>query len=165
MDLARTERQKEEKFQARKKARISDKDNSVEKRAAPSTKANAAKGRGRGVSADMTSEARKRSTDTTVNVMLGAGGKKRYAWMDAASGGAGSPAPSSPGVTTSPLSAGGVNREDEKLKGRVVERAGWITLKDALEALEGDGGGESGIGLGWDSGGKTIWRGWIRIKD
>ena len=115
----------------------------------------------------MTSEAQKRSTDTTVNVMLGGGRKKRYSWMDAgstASPGVGSPAPASPGVA-SPISATGTNREDEKLRGRFVERAGWVTLKDALEALEGDGGGESGIGLSWEAGGKALWRGWAKVKD
>jgi Transcription initiation factor TFIID component TAF4 family len=115
----------------------------------------------------MTSEAQKRSADTTVNVMLGGGRKKRYSWMDTGGGsGIGSPAPSSPGgVVASPVSSVGTNREDEKLRGRTVERAGWITLKDALEAIEGDGGGEGGIGLGWHSGGKALWKGWARVKD
>jgi hypothetical protein len=51
------------------------------------------------------------------------------------------------------------------LRGRSVERPGWVTLKDALEAIEGDDGGEGGIGLGWDAGGKALWRGWARVKD
>ena len=147
---------------------------------APSIKNAPARGRGRGISAEMTSEAQKRSTDTTVNVMLGGGRKKRYSWMDAGggggvsgvgvsggsgSGGVGSPTPSSPGVVASPISSVGINREDDKLRGRSIERPGWITLKDALEAIEGDGGGEGGIGLGWKSGGNALWRGWARVKD
>ena len=115
----------------------------------------------------MTSEAQKRSTDTTVKVMLGGGRKNRYSWMDQSGGGSGigSPAPSSPGVVASPITMGGTNREDEKLRGRSLERTGLVTLKDALEAIEGDGGGEAGIGLGWNTGGKALWRGWARVKD
>lgn len=87
--------------------------------------------------------------------------------MDAAGGGGGigSPAPSSPGLSSSPMSSVTTTREDEKLRGRSVERPGWITLKDALEALEEDGGGEGGIGLSWDAGGKVLWKGWARVKD
>lgn len=168
LDLARAERQKEEIFQSRKRARVADKEGPAEKRVAPSSIKNVpARGRGRGISTEMTSEAQKRSADTTVNVMLGGGRKKRYSWMDTGGGsGVGSPAPSSPGgVVSSPISSVGTNREDEKLRGRTVERAGWVTLKDALEAIEGDAGGEGGIGLGWCSGGKALWRGWARVKD
>jgi hypothetical protein len=165
LDLARAERQKEEIFQSRKRARQADKDGLPEKRVAPMTiKGAAPRGRGRGISTEMTSEAQKRQADTTVNVMLGGGRKKRYSWMDTASGGS-SPAPSSPATAASPMSTSGTNREDDKLRGRTVERAGWITMKDALEALEAEGGGESGIGLAWDSGGKALWRGWCRVKD
>jgi hypothetical protein len=87
--------------------------------------------------------------------------------MDQGGGGSGggSPAPASPGVVASPISSVGTNREDEKLRGRSVERTGWVTLKDALEAIEGDGGGEAGIGLGWNAGGKALWKGWARVKD
>jgi hypothetical protein len=167
LDLARAERQKEETFQSRKRARIADKEGPPEKKVAPSIMKGAptSRGRGRGISTEMTSEAQKRSTDTTVNVMLGGGRKKRYSWMDTGGGGGGSPAPSSPGVVSSPMSITGTNREDEKLRGRTIERPGWITMKDALEAIEGDGGGEGGIGLGWEAGGKALWRGWARIKD
>jgi len=85
--------------------------------------------------------------------------------MDAA-GASGSSASASPGVTASPInSAVTINREDEKLRGRTVERVGWVTLKDALEAMENDGGGEAGYGLGWEAGGKALWKGWARIKD
>jgi hypothetical protein len=173
LDLARSERQKEEQFQSRKRARTADKDGPAQ-RVAPSSSKPSSNSTGpasrtarRGISMDMTSEAQKRSTDTTVNVMLGGGRKKRYSWMDAgstASPGAGSPVPASPGVA-SPISTTGTNRDDEKLRGRFVERAGWVTLKDALEALEGDGGGESGIGLSWEAGGKALWRGWAKVKD
>jgi hypothetical protein len=84
--------------------------------------------------------------------------------MDA--GPAGGSAPASPGVTAGPItSAVTTNREDEKLRGRTLERVGWVTLKDALEALENDGGGEGGYGLGWEAGGKALWKGWARIKD
>ena len=167
LDLARAERQKEEIFQSRKRARIADKEGPPEKRVAPSMVKGTptSRGRGRGISTEMTSEAQKRSTDTTVNVMLGGGRKKRYSWMDTGGGGAGSPAPSSPGVVASPMSSAGTNREDEKLRGRTIERPGWVTMKDALEAIEGDGGGETGIGLGWEGGGKALWKGWARIKD
>ena len=175
LDLARSERQKEELFQSRKRARTAVKEGAAQKvapssaRGAPTGSAGAAsRGPRKGLSTDMTSEAQKRSTDSTVNVMLGGGRKKRYSWMDAGtpvSPGVGSPSPASPGVGSSPISATGANREDEKLRGRFVERAGWVTLKDALEALEGDGGGESGIGLGWEAGGKALWRGWAKVKD
>ena len=175
LDLARTERQKEEIFQSRKRARTADKEGPPEKKAAPSSTKNtplsSSRARGKGISTEMTSEAQKRSTDTTVNVMLGGGRKKRYSWMDtgggiaSTGGGVGSPGPLSPGVVASPISAVGISREDDKLRGRSVERPGWVTLKDALEALEGDGGGEGGIGLGWDAGGKALWRGWARVKD
>lgn len=176
LDLARTERQKEEIFQSRKRARIADKEGPPEKKVAPSSIKSAPssqRNKGKGISTEMTSEAQKRSTDTTVNVMLGGGRKKRYSWMDtSAAGGSGggasgaaSPAPSSPGIVSSPISSVGTNREDDKLRGRFVERPGWVTLKDALEAIEGDGGGESGIGLGWNAGGKALWRGWARVKD
>ena len=175
LGLARSERQKEELFQSRKRARISVKEGPAQK-VAPSTARGTltgapgvtSRGPRRGLSTDMTSEAQKRSTDSTVNVMLGGGRKKRYSWMDAgtpASPGVGSPSPASPGVGSSPITPTGTNREDEKLRGRFVERAGWVTLKDALEALEGDGGGESGIGLSWDAGGKALWRGWAKVKD
>ena len=76
--------------------------------------------------------------------------------------------PSSPGGIGSPIGggvSGNVIREDEKLRGRTVERVGWVTLKDALEAMENEGGGEGGLGLGWDAGGKALWKGWARIKD
>jgi hypothetical protein len=171
LDLARAERQKEELFQSRKRARQADKEGPPEKKekVAPNpTKGATSRGRGRGISTEMTSEAQKRQADTTVNVMLGGGRKKRYSWLDTGGGGGstgGSPAPSSPAMAASPMSSSGTNREDDKLRGRTVERAGWITLKDALEALEADGGGEAGIGLGWDSGGKALWKGWCRIKD
>lgn len=169
LDLARAERQKEEIFQSRKRARVADKEGPPEKKVAPSIKNAPAssRARGRGISTEMTSEAQKRSADTTVKVMLGGGRKNRYSWMDQGGGGsgAGSPAPSSPGVVASPISSVGTNREDEKLRGRSVERVGWVTLKDALEAIEGDGGGEAGIGLGWNDGGKALWRGWARVKD
>lgn len=176
LDLARTERQKEEIFQSRKRARTADKEGPPEKRVAPSSTKNiplssSSRARGKGISTEMTSEAQKRSTDTTVNVMLGGGRKKRYSWMDtgggiaSAGGGVGSPAPLSPGIVASPVSSVGTNREDDKLRGRSVERPGWITLKDALEAIEGDGGGEGGIGLSWNAGGKALWRGWARVKD
>src|SRR5208282_4855024 len=175
LDLARTERQKEEIFQSRKRARTTDKEGPPEKKAAPSSTKNtplsSSRARGKGISTEMTSEAQKRSTDTTVNVMLGGGRKKRYSWMDtgggiaSTGGGVGSPGPLSPGVVASPISAVGISREDDKLRGRSVERPGWVTLKDALEAIEGDGGGEGGIGLGWDAGGKALWRGWARVKD
>jgi len=175
LDLARSERQKEEIFQSRKRARTADKDGTSsgappEKKVAPSVKSLPKGSRSRGgINPEMTSEAQKRTTDTTVNVMLGGGRKKRYSWMDtgggAAGGGVGSPAPASPGVSASPMSTGGTNREDEKLRGRTVERPGWITLKDALEAIEGDDGGEGGYGLGWEAGGKALWKGWARIKD
>jgi len=168
LDLARTERQKEESFQSRKRARTADKDGPPEKRVAPSSNKNTSKASSRGnkgISTEMTSEAQKRSTDTTVNVMLGGGRKQRYSWMTPGGAGIGSPAPSSPGVVASPVSLVGTNREDDKLRGRNVERPGWVTLKDALEAIEGDGGGEGGIGLGWNAGGKALWRGWARIKD
>jgi hypothetical protein len=175
LDLARTERQKEEIFQSRKRARTADKEGPPEKRVAPSSIKNiplssSSRARGKGISTEMTSEAQKRSTDTTVNVMLGGGRKKRYSWMDtgggtaSVGGGVGSPAPSSPGVVASPISVA-TNREDDKLRGRPVERPGWVTLKDALEAIEGDGGGEGGIGLSWNAGGKALWRGWARVKD
>lgn len=175
LDLARSERQKEELFQSRKRSRTADKDGPAQKvapssaRSTPTGAAGAtSRGSRRGLSTDMTSEAQKRSTDTTVNLMLGGGRKKRYSWMDAgstASPAPGSPAPASPGVGSSPISATGSNREDEKLRGRFVERAGWVTSKDALEALEGDGGGDSGIGLSWEAGGKALWRGWAKVKD
>jgi len=170
LDLARAERRKEEIFQSRKRARIADKEGPPEKRVAPSSIKNApasSRARGRGISTEMTSEAQKRSTDTTVKVMLGGGRKNRYSWMDQGGGGSGggSPAPASPGVVASPISSVGTNREDEKLRGRSVERTGWVTLKDALEAIEGDGGGEAGIGLGWNAGGKALWKGWARVKD
>jgi len=85
--------------------------------------------------------------------------------MDAAASSGGS-APASPGVAASPISAVvTTSREDEKLRGRTVERVGWVTMKDALEAMENDGGGEGGYGLAWDAGGKAIWKGWARIKD
>jgi Transcription initiation factor TFIID component TAF4 family len=174
LHIARTERQKEEIFQSRKRARVADKDGPPEKKVAPlsikstptTTTSSLSRGRGRGgISTEMTSEAQKRSADTTVNVMLGGGRKKRYSWMDTGGGGGiGSPAPSSPGVIASPISSVGTNREDDKLRGRFIERPGWVTLKDALEAIEGDGSG-GGIGLGWESGGKALWRGWARIKD
>jgi Transcription initiation factor TFIID component TAF4 family len=164
LDLARSERQKEEIFQSRKRARTADKDGPPEKKVAPSVKSLPKGSRSRaGINPEMTSEAQKRSTDTTVNVMLGGGRKKRYSWMDTPGGA--SPAPSSPGVTASPMSSSGTNREDDKLRGRTVERQGWITLKDALEAIEGDDGGEGGYGLGWEAGGKALWKGWARIKD
>ena len=177
LDLARTERQKEEIFQSRKRARTADKEGPPEKKAALSSikntpSATASRARGKGISTEMTSEAQKRSTDTTVNVMLGGGRKKRYSWMDtgggiasSSAGGIGSPAPSSPGIVASPISSVGTHREDDKLRGRSIERPGWVTLKDALEAIEGDGGGEGGIGLGWNAGGKALWRGWARVKD
>src|SRR5436190_6251373 len=83
LDLARTERQKEEIFQSRKRARTADKEGPPEKKAALSSikntpSATASRARGKGISTEMTSEAQKRSTDTTVNVMLGGGRKKRY---------------------------------------------------------------------------------------
>jgi len=171
LDLARSERQKEEIFQSRKRARTADKDGSgsggpPEKKVAPSIKSLPKGSRARGgISTEMASEAQKRSTDTTVNVMLGGGRKKRYSWMDTGGGGVGSPAPASPGVSASPMSSSGTNREDEKLRGRTVERPGWITLKDALEAIEDDDGGEGGYGLGWEAGGKALWKGWAKIKD
>jgi len=170
LDLARAERQKEEIFQSRKRARVTDKEGPPEKKVAPSAFKNtpaSSRSRGRGISTEMTSEAQKRSTDTTVKVMLGGGRKNRYSWMDQGGGGSGtgSPAPSSPGVAASPISSVGTNREDEKLRGKSVERTGWVTLKDALEAIEGDGGGEGGIGLGWNAGGKALWRGWAKVKD
>lgn len=168
LDLARAERQKEEAFQSRKRARLAEREGQEppEKKVAPSSqKVTTSRGRGRGISSELASEATKRATDTTVNVMLGGGRKKRYSWMNAGSSGPGSPSPSSPGVTSSQMSVVTTNREDEKLKGRGVERPGWITLKDALEAVEGHGGGEGGMGLGWDTGGKALWRGWARVKD
>src|SRR5271170_294794 len=162
LDLARTERQKEEIFQSRKRARTVDREGPPEKRVAPSSIKNTPlRQRGKGISTEMTSEAQKRSADTTVNVMLGGGRKKRYSWMDqGGNSGVGSPAPSSPGVVASPISSAGTNRDDDKLRGRTVERPGVVTLKDALEAIEQDGGGEGGIGLGWDAGGKALWKGW-----
>ena len=91
LDLARAERRKEEIFQSRKRARIADKEGPPEKRVAPSSIKNnpaSSRARGRGISTEMTSEAQKRSTDTTVKVMLGGGRKNRYSWM--AQGGGGS---------------------------------------------------------------------------
>jgi Transcription initiation factor TFIID component TAF4 family len=168
LDLARAERQKEELFQSRKRARTAEKEGEAppEKRVAPSSIKNpTSRSRGRGLSTEMTSEAQKRSTDTTVNVMLGGGRKKRYSWMNTGGGGVASPAPSSPGVVAPSTLSVGTNREDDKLRGRSVERPGWVTLKDALDAIERDGGGEGGVGLGWDAGGKALWRGWARVKD
>src|SRR5436190_22292522 len=83
LDLARTERQKEEIFQSRKRARTADKDGPPEKKVALSSikntpSATSSRARGKGISTEMTSEAQKRSTDTTFNVMLGGGRKKRY---------------------------------------------------------------------------------------
>jgi hypothetical protein len=66
--------------------------------------------------------------------MLGGGRKKQYSWMDTGGGSAGSLAPSSPGVVGSPMSLGSTNREDEKLREQTIERPGWVTMKDALEA-------------------------------
>ena len=172
LDLARQERQKEESFQSRKRARTSDKDASVPtppaKIAPPSILKGSSSGRkGSRISSELTTEAQRRSMDSTVNVMLGAGRKKRYSWMESGGSAAGSPTPNSnsPGVVASPINAAGVNREDDKLKGRAVERAGYVTMKDALEAIEGDAGGEAGIGLGWEAGGKSLWKGWARVKD
>jgi len=177
LDIARQERQKEEIFQSRKRARQAERENAgapPEKRVAPNPpKSGGPRSKGKGISTEMTSEAQKRSTDTTVNVMLGGGRKKRYSWMDAgassagsgAASGVGSPGPASPATAASPMSSVGANREDDKLRGRSVERVGWVTLKDALEAVEGDGGGEGGLGLGWNAGGKALWKGWCRVKD